>query len=101
MVSVTYLGGVAIIAVTLGIILLYSARVLSTLSIYWWFRIVFVLSSAIVVHNTWLYSYVSFDIKLRSSMVYPEFSEDIYAFVLLGLLLIGCFDFSKKEITLA
>ena len=90
-------GGVAIIAVPLGIVFLTIARVLSTLPIYWVFRLIFVLSSAIVVHNAWLYSYVSYEIKLRSSIVYPELGQDIYAFVLLGLLLIGSFHFSRDD----
>ncbi len=90
-------GSVAIVAVPLGIVFLTIARVLSTLPIYWVFRLVFVLSLAIVVHNAWLYSYVSYEIKLRSSVVYPELGQDIYAFVLLGLLLIGSFHFSRDD----
>jgi len=81
----------------LYLILAMIFTALTLLPIYWVFRLIFVLASAIVVHNAWLYSYVLYEIKLRSSIVYPELGQDIYAFVLLGLLLIGSFHFSRDD----
>jgi protein-S-isoprenylcysteine O-methyltransferase Ste14 len=84
-------------AVILGVIFLFIGKKLTSFSIHWLYRILFVVTFVLVCKNVWLYSYVPFEVMRNDgNHVYPELGSDIFAFIIVGILLLNSILFGKK-----
>jgi len=89
---------ISIPAIVVAIIFLFIGKKLVSFSILWLYRVLFIVTFFIVSKNAWLYSYVPYEIVLGDgNHIYPDLNSDIFAFVIVGILLLNSIVFRRDK----